>query len=359
VRYSCIVAVLLASLAFGQAEPATPPKPVQATSGLGIAAPDAKVASLASNEAVITINDFCSGPLPRDGHCKTLITRAQFEKLVDALEPGMPLPKRLKVAYNYARIMQMAAAAEARGLDKTSAFAEEMRYARLQLLSQDLTRALRDDANNISEAEIADYYKKNEPAFDQATLARIFIPRDAQPTEESKSNASADGVLRHDTNQNSGEESMANLAKVLRDRAANGEDPDNLQVEAYDAAGIPGTRPKTVMENVRRATLPLTQELVMNLKPGEVSQVISDPGGAHFIYKMISKRTLSLEEASAEIHELIATQRFRDSMAEFQGDAVFSDAYFSAPGTASAPHRHAAGRGKAAPVATHNKDGSN
>ena len=73
----------------------------------------------------------------------------------------------------------MSAAAEKRGLDKTPAFEEEMRYARVQLLSQDLARALQADANNISDTDLADDYK-DEASYEEATLARIFVPRTKQ-----------------------------------------------------------------------------------------------------------------------------------------------------------------------------------
>ena len=98
------------------------------------------------DDAVITVNGFCAGhgdagrPDPGDD-CKTVITRAQFDQLTEALQPGMPSELRLKVANAYAQMMRMAAAAEHRGLDKTASFDLEMRYARLQLLSQDLGRA--------------------------------------------------------------------------------------------------------------------------------------------------------------------------------------------------------------------------
>jgi len=84
-------------------------------------------------------------------------------------------------------------------------------------------------------------------------------------------------------------------------RAVNGEDPDKLQMEAYTEAGLPGTTPYTKMEKMRRDTLPPQHEKVMNLKPGEVSEIFSDPGGAYFIYKMISKETLTLEDVKTEI----------------------------------------------------------
>ena len=72
------------------------------------------------------------------------MTRAQFERLTEALQPGMSPSLRLNVAHAYARNLRMSAAAEKRSLDKTPAFEEEMRYARMQLLAQDLNRDIAD-----------------------------------------------------------------------------------------------------------------------------------------------------------------------------------------------------------------------
>jgi len=83
------------------------------------------------------------------------------------------------------------------------------------------------------------------------------------------------------------------------------------------------------MENVRRESLPPKHELVMDMKPGDVSALISDPGGAHFIYKMLEKHTLTQDEVRAELTKSIAAQRYRASMNAFQGDVVFSDNYFN------------------------------
>ena len=131
---------------------------------------------------------------------------------------------------------------------------------------------------------------------------------------------------------------MAKVAADLRARAVNGEDPDKLQIEAYTEAGFARTTANTKMEKVRRATLPPHHEAVMDLKPGEVSEVFSDPSGAHFIYKMISRQILTLEDAKTEIRAAISSQRYRDSMKVFQGNVVFSDAYFN-PSSTDSPSR--------------------
>ena len=280
------------------------------------------------NDAVITINGFCSTHGGSGDSCQTVVTREQFEKLTEALQPGMSPDLRLKVANAYAQMVRMAAVAEQRGLDKTPAFAQAMAYARLQLLSQDLGRALHADAANVSDSEIESYYEKNRASFEQATLARIFVPRAKR--------SAAPGTT---------EEEMSTVAADLRARAAGGADPDKLQTEAYSAAGIPGTAPNTRVANVRRATLPPSHEAAFDLQPGGVSEVLSDPEGGHFIYKMLSRSTLSFAEATPEIHQQLAEQRYREAMQPFSGDVVLNDSYFAAAGAPATarrrPHRTA------------------
>lgn len=329
-RFQCLVCLLLASLAYGQ---------TAATDQ----APEVKVGP---DDAVITMNGFCVHPAQPGKACKTVITRAQFEKLTEALQPGMSLSLRLNVANSYARNLRMSAAAEKRGLDKTPAFEEELRFARMQLLAQDLSHALQADANNITDADLQDYYQKNESSYEQATVARIFVPRakqivPAQEEDEDAGSADAQSAVtpkaEEAAQQKAAEEAMTKIAGDLRARTVNGEDPDKLQIEAYTEAGFPRTTANTKMEKVRRATLPPRHETVFDLKPGEVSEVFSDPGGAHFIYKMISKQTLTLEDVKAEVRSAISSQRYRDSMKSFQGDVVFSDAYFNPPGNPATP----------------------
>ena len=43
-----------------------------------------------------------------------------------------------------------------------------------------MSRALQEDSDKVSDADIEDYYKKNEASYEQATFARIYIPRAKQ-----------------------------------------------------------------------------------------------------------------------------------------------------------------------------------
>jgi hypothetical protein len=306
-RFPCLVGILVVGVAAqGMAQAVTPAK-----------APEAVDARVGPDDPVIELDGFCPGSTRQGSLCRTVITRAQFDTLIEALQPGMPLPLRLKVANAYARNLKMSAAAQERGLDKTSAFMEEMRFARLQLLSQDLDGVLRADANRITDQDLQRYYQQNRSSYEQASVARIFVP--------------------HAKQGGAAPEAMTQVAADLRTRALNGEDPDTLQLEAYKQAGIARPSADTRIQKVRRVTLPPAHETVMDLMPGQVSEVFSDPAGAHFIYKMIAKQTLTLDTVKEEIREVVAGQRYRDSVERFQGGVTFSDAYFNPPNVPATP----------------------
>jgi hypothetical protein len=62
--------------------------------------------------------------------------------------------------------------------------------------------------------------------------------------------------------------------------------------------------------------------------------VITDPNSGYYIYKMVSKETLSLEAATAEIRKLLSSQHYREAMQSYQSNVDLNDAYF---GPARAP----------------------
>ncbi len=339
-RFQYLACLLLAGLAYGQTAPPAPPpaagaKAEPSASAVPDKAPEIKAGP---DDPVITLKGLCADSTQQGDACKTVITRAQFEKVADALQPGMPPAMRRQLAIRYGWALKMSAAAEKRGLDKTPAFEEKVRTARIQILAQELINALREDANKVSDADIEDYYKKNTPSYEQARFARIFVPRAKQippsvVTPQAGAKAGTDtktGANQPPTaaQQKAAEEAMTAVADDLRARAVKGEDPDKLQKEAYAAAGLMGNPPTTKMEKVRGTVLPANHRVVMDLKPGEVSEVISDPNGPHYIYKLVSKETLALDAVKPEIRSLISSQRYRDSTQSFQSGIDLNEAYF-------------------------------
>jgi len=342
-RKSWLMCVLLGTLAWGQAAPsAASPQPAQTPAANGPkaeSAPDTS-ASVPGNAAVITIDGVCT-PQPKSStakgtaakpatkaesektpaDCKTVITKAEFEKLVSAVAPNPTPQQKKQLASVLPRFIAMSNEARKQGMDKTEQYKEMLKFVQMQVLTTQLQRKLQDQAANISDADIEKYYKENPQAYEQYNIDRIFVPRSKQVEAEAKEDE--DDKLTDEQKKakeeaekakaDANEQAMTKLATDLRARAAAGEDITKLQKEAFDAAGMKIESPTVNLPSVRRTGLPQAHVAVFDLKPGEVSQVISDTGG-HYIYRMNSKTALPLDQAKNEIHGKLQNDRMRERM---------------------------------------------
>jgi hypothetical protein len=274
---------------------------------------------------VITIPGLCDKPSleKSKADCKTVITRAEFEQLVDAVAPTIAPAARRQLATQYGLALVMVHKAHEMGLDKGPKFEELMRVARVGVLTKELNQSLQDEAARVSDQDVENYYHKNESTFQEMDLQRVFVPRTKQIVE-SKDKPSDDAKKA----QQESEETMKKLADTLRARAAAGEDFDKLQDEASAAADFKG-KPPTKLGKVRRSSLPPAQAEIINLKSGETSQVISTPNG-YLIYKVGEKDTLPLDKVHDEIVSTLRSQRIQESMQAIQQSATpqLNDAYF-------------------------------
>lgn len=351
--FRCLGVLLLASLALGQATPppsTQPTKPATAAaSGEEKAAPAAKDSSvLAPDTPVITIQGVCEAPAPQvktktatpatkakpSQDCKTVITKEEFDTLASALQPNMNAATKRILADRYPQMVVFAYEARKRGLDKEAKFKQILQFARLQILSQQLSQALKDEADKVPESELEKYYKDNSAEFEQGTLHRLFVPKEKQM--EATAVGEKPDQTKLDAQRKADEAAMTKLADSLRTRAASGEDFEKLQKEAYDAGNLKGTPPSTNMAKVTRNELPVNQRSVLDLKAGEVSAVIPDSNG-FYIYKVDAKGLKPLEEAKADIRAKLAQQRFQDAMQKIKDESKteLNEAYF--PNTPPAP----------------------
>ncbi len=357
-RYG-LVCLLLGALAWGQAANSTPAgqKPAAQTpaatkpgtpAGAPGEASETKAAEVSPTTPVITINGLCDQKQTDSANCKTVLTRADFEKIVDAVQPNMPARMRRQFATRYASALVMATKAEQMGLDKGASYDEHMKLARIQVLSQELNKAIQDKAAQISDKDIEDYYHANTAKFEQADLDRIYIPKTQQqpPAEADKDDdkkadkddkkdekAAKTAEEAEQKRQAEGEKVMKDEADKVRAKAAAGGDFNKLQEEAYQVGGIKTGAPNTTMGKMRRSMLPPAQSSVLELKPGEVSQVIADQNG-YFIYKMKSKDTMTLDQAREEIKGTLRSQRIQEQMQSVQQSATptLDEAYFGPEG---------------------------
>ena len=332
-RYA-FVCLLLTAMAWGQATSPPPPPAQQPGAAPSAAANPAAskegdAAKVAPDAAVITIAGLCDHPpaekAAADPNCKTVITRAEFERILDAVQPNMPAPRRRQFAMRYSMALVMAGQAHEMGLDQGPKFEDRMKLMRIQVLSQEFNQAQQEKAGQVSDQDIADYYKNHAPDFEEANLQRIFVPRAQQPAASKvKLSAAAEEKRRKDS-----EEVMQKEADKLRARAAAGEDFGKLQEEAYQTAGMKAKAPTTKMGEVRRSGLPPAQATVMDLKTGAISAVISDASG-YYIFKVGAKEEAPLDKAKEEIRGALRNQHMQDQMQAMQQSATptLDESYF-------------------------------
>jgi len=266
----------------------------------------AAAADVAADSPVLTIKGLCAHLTPTDrppSDCQTVVTRAQFENLIDALHAGKDAQTKHHLAKAYPQFLMMAREAEQRGLDKQPRFEERLDFARLQILSQELMDQIEHEAAQVPEGDIEDYYQKNTGEFESAILERIVIPNRTQVKTQSNQGATP-GMA-------AAEYSMTKEADLLHMQAAAGADFSELQVQAYNAAGVSGNNAaKPKLDKMRRRSLPPAHASVFDLKPGQVSLVISDATGL-YIYKLDWKGIEPLDAVKNEISNTLRAQRVR------------------------------------------------
>ena len=259
-------------------------------------------------------------------NCKTVVTRAQFDSLAEALQPTWTPASRRQLAEIYPKLLLMQREFRRRGLDKDAKIKEALAFTLLRFEAETMAKSLKENADNVSDADVDKYYRENASGFEQAALERIFVPVDKKRT-------SKDGEEDSKKPGDSGEDGNALLrqrADAIRARAAAGEDCEKLQKEAYESAGAEG-QPSTHLGKLSANDLPASHRSILGLKEGELSQPISDPGG-YYIYKVGRKSIRSLDEVRPEIKSLLSQMRFTEAMHAVEQSArtELNDSYLPA-----------------------------
>lgn len=320
----------------------TAPQPSTAKPSNPPPAPD-PADSVPATEPIITVKGLCSAapaksaaPASAARDCTTTVTKAQFEKLLNALKTAsqtIPPNMRRNLAQSYVELMAYAQAAEKAGIDKDSKFIEIMRLERMKVLADLYRRDVDEKYRTPPEADVLAYYNQNLPRYEEIKLSRIFIPA---------KNPSAQ-------NKDDWEKKAAQVATDLHDRAARGEDLEKLQKEAYATLGLTISPPSTTLGSRRRGMLtPADEKELFALKPSEVSSVKQEPAG-YIIYKVESKETLPLDQVKDEISRELFRQKFDAQMKAVTESvkAEFNDQYF---GSAVPPSGAAMGASPNAPA---------
>ena len=328
---------------------------------------------LAPTAPVITL-DFCQGKATKTkatavktagaaAGCKEVITKAQFDKVLDAAIPrnrrpaGGEVPQQVRqaIAKEYLNMYLMAREAEKRGLPgKDPATQEMLKLMRMQVLAGALNQQLQENTKP-TDTEVEQYYKDNPSAFVEVSLRRLYIPKPPQTPPAPATNPANSGANTSPTNatasntstpatapkpdpeaQKAALEAQKAAAEKFRERAMAGEDLDKLEKEAFEAVASKQTPPQTQMGNRRRGIMPPDQDAeIFSLNPGQVSKLFDNPGG-WYVFKVESRRTVPFNEAKEEIQRKLQPEKLKDAREAITATVKtdLNDKYFGSPAPA-------------------------
>ena len=384
-----LMGALIGTMAWGQAQPAAPAQapsaghappmqqvPGQATPAMAEPAESKPPAEVPMSAVVLTIKGVCPATTPaasktaaadkaaataaapaakKPADCKTELTRAQFEKIASGLSPNVTPQLKRQLEQALPRFMAMSEAAKKKGLDKSPQYLETLKVAKMQILTTQLQREVQEEADKIAPEKVEEQYKSHPETYEQFSLDRLFISRYKQVQAEDKEDEKEPEKLAEEqqkvkeaaekAKQEKGEQELNALADSLRERAAKGEDFVKLQKEAFEAAGQKVDNPTVNLPKVRRTGLPPAHAAVFDLKVGEASAVISDNGG-HYVYKVVSKEVLPLDQVKDEIHNKLKSERLKEMMDKYTNSfaAIPNEEYFGPAAAAGPPPPHMRGR---------------
>jgi len=252
--------------------------------------------------SVVTVEGACDrSQASKTKECKTVITRAQIEDMINLLTPGASQAVRRQFVINYARVLAASEVAQDKHLEKDPEVARQLeaqlKITRMEVLAHSLYQQLAKDAENAPESEIQKYYDNHLSSFDEGEVLRLSVPRTAPTT---------DGRLLD-------ESGVKAKAEELRARAAAGDDFAQLQHDAYVDLGISAIGPPTKLNRVRRSNLPPEEAKVFDLNPGEVSPVLESLG-ALVVLKLVSKQSVPEATLEPEIKSLLRKARMQEEL---------------------------------------------
>ena len=290
-------------------------------------APD--VSKVPMSEPVITLKGACqakAGSPPPTG-CVSTLTREQFEKLTNALQPAdrgpVPPDVRRRFATQYAKLLTFADAARQLGLENDPRVKEIFTFAQNQILAETLNQHYMEEYAHPTDQQIQDYYNQHQKDYTEVTLQRIIIPANEGNNGKPKPT----------------DEERKAYAEKIRERWVAGEDPAKLEKEAMEYMGVATAAPDVNLGARRPGSLPQAHESVFEMKPTEISQPFAD-AAASYIYKVMSVRQVPLSDVKTQISQTLQRQMFQDKLQQLQSGVtpVLNDAYFGPETPPSVPH---------------------
>jgi len=270
--------------------PASMPRPGQRPRIRQMMSPDKpapKPESVPPNTPVVTLTGLCSQPQAK-GPCKTVVTREDLDRFINAFAPEATDAVRARMAVQYARTLAFSTLAEQKGLTKSPTLEKEIedeqKLVRMRILAAAYLQTLQRQTTSVPEIEIQKYYNDHPDRYEQVMISRLSVPF-AAPND-------AGGLLDR--------VAVKTELEQLRLRALAGEDLNLLQQEAYKHFHIQATPPEVTPTPVRRGTVQGDDATVFDMKPGEISPVL-DSAAAYAIVRLESKQSMPVGSVHKEI----------------------------------------------------------
>jgi PPIC-type PPIASE domain len=231
--------------------------------------------------------------------CRTVITRAEFEKFADAMDfdADSYRGKSQFLAF-YVKFSLFAREAQKQGLDKDPRFQRKLELSRIQLLGQMLLQDFQAKSTQFAPGEMQKFFRENPALFEQATLLRVYIPK-------TKFKDLPNGVQQPMPDSAT---EMKLAAQAIYSRARTGTDFEALQKEASDTANFK-EESAVKLEKMSRDHLRRSQQIVFDLKPGETSALLEEPNEGYYVFKMVSREMPSFESVKSQIGTALQKHR--------------------------------------------------
>jgi len=277
---------------------------------------------------VITLKGLCTDEPADSPDCKTVVTRQQFESLVTAVFPKLAPGGGVSVADQYVDVLSRATRTRELGFAETEQYKIATNFNMMNSMATLLNDYIMDKAKQLTEADIDEFYRENPRLFEEIKTERIVIPHyTAFPIGKT-----------HPTPEQIAESSvkMKKEAESIRARAVlPGADFQVLENEGWKSSGYSDEAPTVAQSPLLRWEIwPRTRVFIFDLKVGEISPVIDEPTNGLYIYKILAKRQVPLDEARTYIRKRYVNVRYEDAVARLLDTIKFSvnKEYFSDTG---------------------------
>ena len=165
---SCVLTAVAYAQTASPGAPVPPPtraaKRATAAGNASGGTSSANPSAVGMDQPVITLKGGCEpiGDITPSKDCVSTVTRAQFEKITNALQPDMAADAKRGFATNYGRLLIFSDAARALHLENDPNVQQIIQFVSQQVMAEGLKRHYTEQFAHPSDQQIQDYYNQEQ-----------------------------------------------------------------------------------------------------------------------------------------------------------------------------------------------------